>query len=190
MKVTFTKMNGRRYHVAIERENGPELVARQAPGYDAHLPHDVAHLLVELEFGIRLGVFGQLAAGGEGVFTPAPADRSTRSRRTAHRIAEVGRSDMARSERLVNMCVPLWEARCGRKPKFPAVIDMTLGTPFEADRAMHRFDEAAARWESLAVGESMSYEWPESLTFRLAGSPAGRRPARGGDRRVRVGASH
>jgi hypothetical protein len=187
MKVTFTKMDSARYRVAITREHGPELVARQAPGYDAYLPHDLAHFLVELEFGLRLGVFGQLAAGGEGVFQPGPDDRTARTRRTAHRLAEVGRADMARSERLVALCQPLWEARSGRTSSRPAVIDMTLATPFEVDRAMKRFDEASARWHALAPGESLTYEWPDELTFRAGNSSAGRRSNDRRGRGVRVG---
>ena len=69
MRVTFTRTDVRQYAVAIEREHGPRLVARSAPGYDDLMPHDVAHYVVEEVFGIRLGVFGQLAAGGAGVFT-------------------------------------------------------------------------------------------------------------------------
>lgn len=189
MKVTFTKMDSKRYSVAITRTHGPALVPRQAPGYDAHLPHDLAHFLVEEQFGIRLGVFGQLAAGGEGVFQPDSGDRSGRSRRTAHRIAELGRADMTRSERLVAMCQPLWEARAGRVPGRPAIIDMTLATPFDVDRVIHRFDDVSAQWVALAAGESITLDWPAELVFDAAGSAQGRRSQDRRDRTARVGAS-
>ena len=123
MRVTFTRTGTRQYAVAIEREHGPRLVPRSAPGYDDLMPHDLAHYLVEETFGIRLGVFGQLAAGGAGVFTPASADRTVRVRRSEHRIAAAGRPDMGRSERLVYLCVSQWQRRTGLSTQRP------VGTP-------------------------------------------------------------
>ena len=35
-----------------------------APGFDPRTPHDLQHFIVEQELGIKLGIFGQLAAGG------------------------------------------------------------------------------------------------------------------------------
>jgi hypothetical protein len=64
MPVTFTKVDGKRYFVAIERGYGPPLlVPRSAPGYDDLMPHDLAYYLVEEHAGIELGVFGQVAYG-------------------------------------------------------------------------------------------------------------------------------
>jgi hypothetical protein len=178
MKVTFTKNEGRRYSIAFYRDHGPELVPRQAPGYDEHLPHDLAHFLVEKEFGLRLGVFGQLAAGGEGVFKASTNDRSARTRRSGRRIAEIGRADMARSERLVGLVQPLWELRSGRKPRTQPVVDTTLATPFEITAMMEQFDKVSARWQALSPGESITLEWPDELTFNAAGSAEGRRESR------------
>jgi hypothetical protein len=174
MKATFTKIDGRRYSISCTRENGPALAPRQAPGYDPYMPHDLAHFLVEEQFGIRLGVFGQLAAGGEGVFKPPTNDRSGRTRRTGARVAEIGRADMARSERLVALVQPLWELHSGRKPRTQAVVDTTLATPFEISATMERFDEVSAKWHALRPGESITLEWPEELTFDTAGSSRGR----------------
>ena len=64
MRVVFTKVDAKRYSIAIEREHGPALVPRPAPGYDDLMPHDLAHYVVEEFFGIELGVSRQLAAGG------------------------------------------------------------------------------------------------------------------------------
>src|SRR6266403_263993 len=63
MNVIFTRTGERRYRVAVE---GPGVVSswmEPAPGFDARLPHDMAHFVVENELGITGGVFGQLAAG-------------------------------------------------------------------------------------------------------------------------------
>lgn len=105
MKVTFTKTGGRHYVVAVDREQGPPLVPRGAPGYDDHMPHDLAHYVVEEQLGLALGVFGQLAVGDGGLFVPAPADRSESDRRRVRRVAATGRPDMIRSEAAVRVCM-------------------------------------------------------------------------------------
>src|SRR4051794_26996930 len=98
MKVTFTKADHKRYTITVVRSSGPALVPRFAPGYDDLMPHDLAHYLVEEQYEIPLGVWGQLAAGGGGIFTPAPEDNTLAVKRRAQRIAAVGREDMRRSE--------------------------------------------------------------------------------------------
>ena len=182
MLVTFTKADTKRYTVAIEREHGPALVPRHAPGYDDLMPHDVAHYVVEESFGIVLGVWGQLAAGGGGIFTPAPEDNSLRYQRRAQRIAATGRSDMARSERLVGITVTAWERTVGRATHHstpqPGEVD-----PDELAGAVRRMGEVAHRWQALPRGGSLTFEWPAALATdpsRSRRGPADRRrsPAR------------
>jgi hypothetical protein len=78
------------------------------------MPHDLAHYLVEEYFEIELGVWGQLAAGGGGIFMPAPEDNSLRYQRRAARIGAIGREDMQRSERFVGITVAAWEQTIDR----------------------------------------------------------------------------
>jgi hypothetical protein len=165
MRVTFTKTDAARYSVTVTSVRGQAPAPHQGSGYDAYLPHDLAQFLVEEQFGVRLGVYGQLAVGDANA---AAGDRSGRSRRTAHRVAEATRSDITRSERLVALCLPLWQARAGRAPATPPVIDMTLATPFDVDHVMHRFDEVSAQWAALATGESITLDWPAELAVRPA----------------------
>jgi hypothetical protein len=174
MLVTFTKVDAKRYLVAIEREHGPPLVPRFAPGYDDLMPHDLAHFLVEEHFEIELGVFGQLAAGGSGIFKPAPGEDSVRFHRTAHRLATIGRDDMARSERLVGLCVAEWESSIGRRRHAGSdVLDEVDPETLEA--AVRRLQEGAVRWRKLQHGSSLTLEWPRRLTFDAAKSRRGRR---------------
>ena len=35
--------------MSVVREHGPELAARNGPGYDGYLPHDAVHFLVEAD---------------------------------------------------------------------------------------------------------------------------------------------
>lgn len=183
MRVTFTKVGGRRYRVAIEREHGPRLEPRNAPGYDEFMPHDIAHLVVEEQLGIRLGVFGQLAAGGAGLFTPAPADRRGGDRRAARRFRAAGQADMRRSEAAVGRCVGEWQRRTGLIDGGPiADVDIEL-SPSDVDRVVRRLEEVSRAWRALPPGESLSVEWPRSATVDPAGSQQGRRVS--GSRRAR-----
>ncbi|MGH6632149.1 hypothetical protein [Sphingopyxis sp.] len=65
MKVHFIRSGARRYGMRIERTNAPVLVMDPAPGFDPDLPHDMVHFVVEAALGLKTGVFGQIAAGGD-----------------------------------------------------------------------------------------------------------------------------
>ncbi len=170
MKVTFTKTGTDRSTMSVARGKGPSPAPRRSD--DAvHLPHDLAQFVIEDYFDIRRGVFGQLAAA-EGTVAAGQHDRSARNQRTARRSADAGRSDLARSERLIALCLPLWQARAGHAPTAPAVIDMTLATPFDVDRVLHRLDELSASWAGLESGESITLDWSATERTVTVGSPA------------------
>jgi hypothetical protein len=174
MKVAFTKVGDKRYSIAIEREHGPALVPRSGPGYDDLMPHDLAHFLVEEYFEIELGVWGQLAAGGGGIFAPAPEDNSLKYQRRARRFGAIGRRDMARSEQLVVLTVSAWERSINRVQHQARVLSIDV----DADTlqgAVRRMDEVARRWQSLQWGASLTFTWPSHLTFEASKSRRGRR---------------
>jgi len=174
MQVTFTKVDAKRYSITIERENGPALVPRFGPGYDDLMPHDLAHYLVEEFFEIELGVWGQLAAGGGGIFAPAPEDNSLQYQRRSRRIGAVGRAEMARSEQLVLITVVTWERSIGRIKN--QVRPFALEVDADVLRgAVARMDEVAGRWKALQYGGSLTFIWPKRLTFDAAKSQRGRR---------------
>ena len=164
MDVTFTKLAGR-YEIAVDRSVGAALAPRNGPGHSDAVPHDVAHLLVEIEDGIRGGVYGRLAAadGDDGMFWPADpaARRASLKNRRAPTPAES--ADMARSERLASLTVALWEVARGRRrpdPAWPGRIDDSLVDAGLLDRLFGRYDDFAGRWSALAVGESLTLAWP------------------------------
>lgn len=181
MRVAFTKVDATRCSIAIEREHGPALVPRPAPGYDDLMPHDLAHYIVEEYFDIGLGVGGQLAAGGCGIFAPAPEDNTLKYQRRGQRIAAIGRLDMARSEQLVVIIVSAWERSIDRikhqTREFPIDLD-----PDALHGAVRRTDEVARRWKALQHGASLTFTWPSHLTFEASKSRLGRR----GDKRTRT----
>ncbi|WP_213934438.1 hypothetical protein [Rhodococcus sp. B50] len=162
MHVVFTKGPGIGYEIAVHRETGPELAPRNGPGGHPYLPHDLVHLLVEMEAGIELGVFGQVAAGDNGLFWPADnAERTRASRRRRskkHAMSPRAEADMIRSETLARIAVPVWEARRGLARGLPASVPAHDVTPV-VDRIVDIFDDYADRWHALPVGGSLTLTW-------------------------------
>lgn len=74
MEVEFRRTGERRYAVTIFRKSYAHIEMNPAPGYDPIMPHDLLHLAVESEIGLRCGIFGQIAAGGNaGTFHTIPS---------------------------------------------------------------------------------------------------------------------
>jgi hypothetical protein len=165
MDVTFTKLPGRRYRMAVVRERGPELAPRQGPGYDDHLPHDAVHFLVEAEAGLSGGAFGRIAAGRDNIFWAADSvARKRQARREAkRRPTQAEHADMARSERLASLCEPLWKLRAGQRSDLPDWFASMASGITESplvERILVRLDDFAARWHALPVGGSVTLSWP------------------------------
>ena len=166
VQVTFTKAAGRRYFMTVVREKGVALAPRQGPGYHDHLPHDAVHFIAEAEAGLTRAVFGRIAAGESNIFT---AVDTRLQRRTARREARrsrpaTDRHDMARSEALAAVCLPLWERRAGLRTELPPWVPREGPTAADAElvrRILARLDEFAARWHSLPVGEGITLTWTQ-----------------------------
>ncbi|MGH3389319.1 MAG: hypothetical protein ACRDOO_10625 [Actinomadura sp.] len=161
MKVTFTKVPGRRYLVAVNRGVGPRLAPRFGPGYDPHLPHDLVHFVVEVEAGIQDGVFGQLASGDCGIFWPADPAERRRAKRRKRRLSEGESADLARSERLVAQCHSLWRIRAGQAGEAPAAAPPYGSEGTLVERICARLDDAARQWHALQIGAGMTVSWPQ-----------------------------
>lgn len=152
MNVTFTKTGERRYRVSVD-DQGVTSFMEPAPGYDARLPHDMAHFVVENELGIAGGIFGQIAAGGH-ARTFHPTDERTRRKvaRRGNRLAATNRGDAALSEKLVYLACGTWNS--GRTPvALEGLMDDAIR------RVCREFDAASAIWSKLAAGESMTLVW-------------------------------
>jgi hypothetical protein len=146
VNVTFKRTGERRYGVWVERPGEPELMMHPAPLYDASIPHDLAHFVVERECGIAHGVYGQIAAGGTaGTFHRADGvvDRALKKR--SDRLLKAHEQDMIRSEQLAQHATRAWQR--GERPAG------------EVEGACRRFDSLAERWRALEVGESLTLQW-------------------------------
>ena len=154
MNVIFTKTGERRYRVSVE---GPRVVSswmEPAPGYDARLPHDMAHFVVENELGITGGLFGQLAGGGHAAtFHPADEQASRKVVKRGKRLAAANRGDARLSEQVIFLAWRIWNN------------DLSGGTSLrgvsaeDIRRVCREFDAVSAIWSKLAVGESMTLVW-------------------------------
>jgi hypothetical protein len=175
--VTFTRSTGSRYGVDVVRESGPPARLRVIKMDAEWLPREIAHFLVEREFGLKLGIFGQLAAGGDaGRFWAAPADRNSRLAHRSHRLQVTGRGDLRRSVALVAWCTAAWEVETGRRaagPRDPGpydgpwpLLDVAAVPRDQVASAVRCLTAAAAvDWNELQPGQRVSFEWPLALTL-------------------------
>lgn len=173
MRVTFTRQTGFRYGVDVSRESGPPARLRVVKSDAEVLPREIAHFLVEREFGLKLGIFGQLAAGGDaGRFWAAPADRSSRLAHLSHRLQVTGRGDLGRSVALVAWCTAAWEIETGRRSagsgdsgeRWP-LLDVAAIPRDQLAAAVDSLAGAALSWNEFCPGQRMCFDWPLALTL-------------------------
>ncbi len=152
MKVTFTRTHQRGYSVTVEGPGLDPVKMQPAPGYDARLPHDAAHFIVENELEILGGVFGQLAAGGTAnTFFSQDARSQRKARKRGAKIAKAGKRDALFSEHAIFAAQSRWEKQ--------DIIPDTKIPPADITRIIDRFEEFAARWSKLPVGGSITLDW-------------------------------
>ena len=140
-----------------------------APGYDDLLPHDLVHLLVELHWGLRDGIYGDVAAGGNaGTFRLAedrPREETDRERRRKARRSQRSRggTDMARSEHLAAVVHARWNAE-QHGTALPDWYEHQLvasgATAAEIEGALRKAAELSTRWRRTQVGERLTLDWP------------------------------
>lgn len=183
MKVYFIRSGARRYGMRIQRASGPPLVMDPAPGFDPDLPHDMVHFVVEAVLGLKSGVFGQIAAGGNAgsfhIGGPAGADARDH-RRAARKQGVKGRKlvqEQGREGELSELAAFLFDVdwRSQTRPDGAAQraalgdaerMRQSLGPDerkrFDAARAdvFAAFAELSGHWRNLAVGKALVLEWP------------------------------
>ena len=146
MEVRFERTARRRYAVAVLRTRHGNLRLDPAPGYSDLIPHDLVHFVVEDEFGLRQGIFGQIAA----------------ARQVERRNRSTG-GDMGRSEDLAAQVYPRWLRHSGHLPSSHYVHQDPPATDLAAtdlDQAFKRLDALSKQWGAVEVGGAMTVVWP------------------------------
>ena len=162
MRVTFTKTHQRGYSVSVEGPGIDPVKMHPAPGYNARLPHDAAHFIVENELGISGGVFGQLAAGGTAnTFFSQDARSQRKARKRGSKIAKDNKKDALFSEHAIYAAQSRWE-------KHDIIPDTNI-PPADIVRIIEKFEEFAAKWTKLPVGGSVTLEWKPKAQRRKRG---------------------
>lgn len=163
MQVRFERTGQRRYAVAVLRGQHGDLRMDPAPGYSELIPHDLVHWVAEEEFGLRDGIFGQLAAGGNaGTFVPTDELRTKAWARQVERRNRSTGTEMERSEALVAQIYPRWLRRRGHLPGSHYVLqDPPPTTLSDADleRVYERLDGLSEQWRAVGVGGSLTVSW-------------------------------
>jgi hypothetical protein len=160
MQVTFTRIDQRRYAISFKRD-GPRDIGGDLPHWPgpgpADFPHDLVHFLVEEQLGLRLGIFGQVAAGG-GLGAFAMVDRSGPTRHRSERLRRAGRPDMRRSEQVVSHV----RVDGALHPDADALV----GDFFTARALRARLAEVHAQWTQVPIRGSLTLTWPTELTLQ------------------------
>jgi hypothetical protein len=152
MRVTFTRIHERGYSVTVEGPGLDPVRMQPAPGYDARLPHDAAHFIVENELGIEGGVFGQLAAGGTAnTFFSQDARSPRKARKRGTKIAKANKKDALFSEHAIYAAQSRWEKH--------DIIPDTKIPHADIQRIIEKFKEFANAWSKLPVGGAITVEW-------------------------------
>ena len=187
MLVVFRRIGQRRYAVEVQRPPFPDLEMKPAPGYDPFLPHDLMHMVVEAQLGLKHAVFGQLAAGGDSgtfhiIVKPDEGSRkTTRVQRSVkargRKLLREGRDECLQSERATYICWQEWLARSRSTEQRKLSQSMAeqakqvrgVGSAGESDKLSgrklaeicERLDEFSSLWSRLEVGQGMTVRWPD-----------------------------
>lgn len=168
MILVFSRTGERRYTVEAQRPGLPHLLMSPAPGYDPLMPHDMMHMVVEAQLGLRHGIFGQLAAGGNAGTFHLPMKNGDSSREVARarrrvaargkKLLREGRDECGQSERAAFICWNAWRGRSSSRNqrKVSGALNQS-----KLDEICERLDELSSHWFRLSVGESMAVSWPD-----------------------------
>jgi len=168
MILVFSRTGERRYTVEAQRPGLPHLLMSPAPGYDPLMPHDMMHMVVEAQLGLRHGIFGQLAAGGNAGTFHLPMKNGDSAReiaRTRRRVAargkkllREGRDECVQSEQAAFICWNAWRTRSSSRDQRKLSRDLNQN---KLDEICEHLDKLSSHWFRLTVGESMAVSWPD-----------------------------
>jgi hypothetical protein len=176
-RLRFFERANNRYAVRAAVEGMPIVEINPAPGYNALVPHDLQHFIVERALGIE-GVLAVPQARFTRLCFRAPrqASRDQRKRdRKSSKLMSSQRVDCARSERATDVCRYDWlnhskdPALRVQALKMKETAESMLLAMSREERALHtpekliairsQFSELSKRWAALKIGEGFTEPW-------------------------------
>ncbi len=186
MVLIFCRTGERRYVVRAKRSSLPDVEMNPAPGYDPFMPHDLMHLVVEAQLGLKRGIFGQLALGGDaGTFHVPGTQLKSRElnrvrnhqRAKGKKLLREGRNDCLHSEHAAFIFWKAWQRRSSsdkRQPQFSeaeqmayqgkgvvGASDLSALIREKFDEILTHLDELSSQWSKLPVGGELAVRWPD-----------------------------
>jgi hypothetical protein len=185
MKVEFHRTGEKRYAFVAHRDGLPPFRMDPAAGFDALMPHDMLHFIVEKKLKIRRGVFGQIAEGGSAAaFLPGEASATNKKenarirrdiKRKSRKLANEGQDDCAQSERATYICWHDWLAHSSNAAHRNRAAEMKDtaqsilgGMPAHEKKALNeeflakmrlQLEKLSTEWSALEIGQFMTAEW-------------------------------
>ena len=172
MRVIFRRTGERRYAVVVEVPGQAAQTMNPAPGFDAHIPHDLVHYVVEATLGLEAAVCGRAARGGGTFYAVGTAtnarEQARKRRKQARREAGLGRAhaneeQLETSERIAYLSDIAWRRRHGQRPDPRYAGPSSPISALDAERVeqvVSALDELAPQWNQLATGGELSFNWP------------------------------
>jgi len=180
MRITFRRFpRGVDSYSEIERDDGAIFRMAEFSRGGARLPHDLRHLIVELELGVTDGIWGTIADGGMytsmrfvgGHRPPHDAARKSDALKKA-RHHRIGRAELFAN---ISECIAALDSPTDAQVteiirRHLAVVPLSepgedparvveLPRPPALVKAAVAVRAAAAKWAALPVGAELSYEW-------------------------------
>lgn len=166
----FFKGERRFYRSLLHRPDGLQVefqggAFNKVGGADRELPHDLAHLVVEQELGLRNGVWGVLEAGGMfGHARVVAGRRGPHAGRMGRRVIDEAGDEIMQAEILTRL---VCDVAAGELPADLPALRRGVGdrwwsdtvTRAALDRSRDRLRGGAAAWSRLAPGEALVAEW-------------------------------
>ena len=180
MRITFRRLpGGVDSYSEIERDDGAVFRMAEFTRGGARLPHDLRHLVVELELGVTDGIWGTIADGG--IYTsmrfaggrrlPHDAARKSDALKKA-RHHRIGRAELFANlaESIAALDSPTDAQVSEIIRRHLAVVPLSepgqdlarvveLPPPAALVAAAVALRAAAEKWAALPVGAELSYEW-------------------------------
>ncbi len=171
LKIQLVKGETRRYRSLFHRADGVTIELEggsynKVGGPHREVPHDLAHLVVEDELDLAMGVWGVLAKGGLfRLATVVGGRQRPHAAARAEAITKGATESLNQAEMLVGAACALAAADRLDAPALRADVGARWRTPTIAaaplERIFDRLREGSRSWAELHPGEGLDLSWKE-----------------------------